>query len=382
MAPALKVPKAEDFGGPKKPATGFFRFMSEIRDKVTAELREAEKNGGEKFSVGAVTKAGGAMWEKKDDAFKKTYEDKYHAEKAVYEQKLAAWKQTAQYKEFTALKGKAAGDKEARKAKRDAKDSGMPKKYNSLYMFITSNDECQAYIVKEVEKAKKAGQAVGMGERAKFGKEFFTEAVEDAGKKAEWEAKWEASKVQYEKDMEVWLASEAGMAYTSSMAGAKAKKQGKDAAIADAKAKLEEAGMPKKPNNAYFAFLDGMRVEAKQILTAQDKSFSAGNISSICKPKWDALGEAGQKKYKDEADALKAAYDRDIVQWKKDNKELWKAFEDAKKGAKRAPAMRKRKAKGESAEEETGEGLEGEDDEEPDAKRAKVDDSDAADSEE
>ena len=133
----------------------------------------------------------------------------------------------------------------------------------------------------------------------------------------------------------------------------------------------------------YFAFLESMRVEAKQILTAQSKSFSVGNMSSIIKPKWDALGEAGQKKWKDEADTLKAAYDRDIVQWKKDNKELWKAFEDAKKGAKRAPAMRKRKAKGESAEEETGEGLEGEDDdEEPDAKRAKVDDSDAADSEE
>lgn len=89
-----KAPK--DPNQPKRPSTGFFLFVQDHRAKVKAELPPQDQK-----KVTLVTKKCGEMW--KDPANKslvEEYQAKAKSLKAEWDDKMKAYKQTAQYKEF------------------------------------------------------------------------------------------------------------------------------------------------------------------------------------------------------------------------------------------------------------------------------------------
>ena len=214
--PAIRAPKLEDFGGPKKYRSAFFIFSDTKRDAIVNELKAKAEASGEKFNVAQVATTLGEMWKAISAEEKKPLEEQSAAEKAAWQPKHDAWIQTEEYAKFKQLQKDAVADKKGRKAKTAAKKSGMPKKPASLFMYINGSAEVQGKVKAECEKMAAAGTKVEMKHRAGLAKKFHDEIVADETLKAEWNTKFEAAKAQYEIDQKEWLASEAGQAFTKS----------------------------------------------------------------------------------------------------------------------------------------------------------------------
>jgi len=81
-----KKPKDINTNKPKKPLTGFFRFVSDFR-KNHSEMKVTE-----------VTKAAGAEWKVLSEAGKKKYMDAAARDQKKYQKDLAKYKKSAEYK--------------------------------------------------------------------------------------------------------------------------------------------------------------------------------------------------------------------------------------------------------------------------------------------
>jgi len=88
-----KPPK--DPNAPKRPSTGFFLFVAEKRGEVKASLPAEEQN-----KVTVVTKKCGAMWKAASEEEQAKYKDRSKALKEKYDEDLAAYKQTQNYRDY------------------------------------------------------------------------------------------------------------------------------------------------------------------------------------------------------------------------------------------------------------------------------------------
>merc|ERR1719268_606228 len=81
-----KKPKDTNTNKPKKPLTGFFRFVNNFR-KNHSEMKVTE-----------VTKAAGAEWKVLNKADKKKYMDAAASDQKKYQKDLTKYKKSAEYK--------------------------------------------------------------------------------------------------------------------------------------------------------------------------------------------------------------------------------------------------------------------------------------------
>jgi len=88
-----KPPK--DPNAPKRPSTGFFLFVAEKREEVKASLPPEEQN-----KVTLVTKKCGAMWKNASEEEQAKYKDRSKALKEKYDEDLAAYKLTQNYRDY------------------------------------------------------------------------------------------------------------------------------------------------------------------------------------------------------------------------------------------------------------------------------------------
>jgi len=88
-----KAPK--DPNAPKRPSTGFFLFVAEKREEVKASLPAEDQN-----KVTVVTKRCGQMWKNASEEEQAKYKDRSKALKEKYDEDLAAYKQTQNYRDY------------------------------------------------------------------------------------------------------------------------------------------------------------------------------------------------------------------------------------------------------------------------------------------
>jgi len=88
-----KAPK--DPNAPKRPSTGFFLFVAAKRAEVKASLPPQEQN-----KVTVVTKKCGAMWKAASEEEQAKYKDQSKALKEKYDENLAAYKLTQNYRDY------------------------------------------------------------------------------------------------------------------------------------------------------------------------------------------------------------------------------------------------------------------------------------------
>lgn len=91
-----KVSKAKfkkDPNAPKKPLSGYFLFLADKRE----EVKTSYPNLSHKEQLAKM----GNMWKEAGEAVQKSYNDKAAAEKKEYQVKLAKYKESEQYKEYT-----------------------------------------------------------------------------------------------------------------------------------------------------------------------------------------------------------------------------------------------------------------------------------------
>jgi len=88
MMKVKNAKKPKDNNKPKRPLTGFFRFVSNFR-KSHSEMKVTE-----------VTKAAGAEWKILSKTEKKKYLDAAASEKAKYQKDLKKYKKSDEYKQY------------------------------------------------------------------------------------------------------------------------------------------------------------------------------------------------------------------------------------------------------------------------------------------
>ena len=129
-----KAPKQTQFGGPARPKLGYFLFLDTVREKIMADVKSEAEAAGGKFDLSQIGRRGAAQWGQLSDADKKTYNDKYAAEKKEFDVKQALWEQSDKGKEFKAEKALFNKDKKNGDAKKELFEAGYPKKpgYSTL----------------------------------------------------------------------------------------------------------------------------------------------------------------------------------------------------------------------------------------------------------
>merc|ERR1719461_1688033 len=88
MMKVKNAKKPKDNNKPKRPLTGFFRFVSNFR-KANSEMKVTE-----------VTKAAGAEWKVLSKTEKKKYLDAAASEKAEYQEDLKKYQKSDKHKQY------------------------------------------------------------------------------------------------------------------------------------------------------------------------------------------------------------------------------------------------------------------------------------------
>jgi len=162
---ARGAPKADQYGAPKKPASGaYFMWCNDNREAVMSETRKKCEAESRKFEITEVGKTLAERYKVQcTEEQKKAYNEKSEVLKKDYAEKLAAWKATEQFAEFS--KAKAAFDKKSngRKEKKELKEAGQPSKPNSAYFnFVNAmRPEITEQLRKEHGDAFKIGMVAG-----------------------------------------------------------------------------------------------------------------------------------------------------------------------------------------------------------------------------
>merc|ERR1712150_268820 len=99
----------KDPNAPKRPSTGFFLYVADVRASVKASLPpEMQKK------VTEVTKICGAQWKEGGDELQAPYKAKAKEAKAIWDEKMTAYRQTDSYRSY--LEEKAAWGAAQKKA--------------------------------------------------------------------------------------------------------------------------------------------------------------------------------------------------------------------------------------------------------------------------
>lgn len=89
-----KAKPPKDPNQPKRPSTGFFLYVADKREEVKASLPEDQRK-----KVTLITKRVGEMW-KTNEEEKNKYNERAKKLKAEWDEKMAAYKQTQDYRDF------------------------------------------------------------------------------------------------------------------------------------------------------------------------------------------------------------------------------------------------------------------------------------------
>merc|ERR1712098_390022 len=202
---------AKDKNAPKRPLSGYFRFIATIRSKVT---EETGKKGIE------LTPYFAKAWNSLDDASKAKFNKASEKEKVSYRKKLAAYKKTPAFKKFQ----EANALKKLRKKK--PKDTNAPKRPTSAYFLFLK--EVRPQVVKENQNGGIAviGKAIGV----MWGNL-------DESKKASYQKKAEALRAKWQKNVATYKKSPKYQKYLVQVAEFKAEMKEK---IAEQKAAMKE----------------------------------------------------------------------------------------------------------------------------------------------
>lgn len=191
------APKADNYNGPKKPASGsYFMWCNDNRAAVMDAERKASEAEGRKFEI---TKVGATLAQRYKvectEEQKKAYQAKSEILKKEYNEKFAAWKLTEQYAEFE--KAKKAFDKKnsGKKDKAELKAAGQPSKPLSGYFLFINEKRAE---ITEVLK-KEHGDAFKIGMVAGRGAEMWKKLTADD--KIPYDKKAAAAKEQYAQDL-------------------------------------------------------------------------------------------------------------------------------------------------------------------------------------
>lgn len=196
---------------------------------------------------------------------------------------------------------------------------GGPQKPQSGFMLF-SNAERPRVMEKEKADCETKGEKLEVSKVAKKLGEMWKDLPE--AQKKEYNDKALKDKEAYVAAEEAWKKTDKYKEFLKEQAKHKKKKADKKA-----KGAIEEAGMPKKPLAAYLIF--GAEISAKvseelKAANPDDKMNMKARANAV-KAKWDALGEAGQKKYQDQAKAAREKYDIDLAKFKETD--AWKDYE-------------------------------------------------------
>jgi high mobility group protein B3 len=190
------------------------------------------------------------------------------------------------------------------------------KPQNSYWLWLGENRE---KIAKELGSVK--GSEVGKlaGQRWK--------AMPEAAKKP-FEARAAELKKDYEKQMEAFLAAGGVKGKRrAEKAEAKAAKTGRGEKKARKEARAS-SGQPKKPQTAYFLYLNDNREAIQKELGSK----ALPQVTKLAAERWKALGEAQKKPYEAKAAAAKAEYEKAMAEWKEKQGEGEDEEEDGEEG--------------------------------------------------
>jgi len=113
-----KYPK--DKNAPKRPATAYFLYSASVRESVKASMEEGMRN-----QVKEVAKKMGAGWKALSEEEKTEWKAKHAKLKEEYEEQLAAYKLTDQYREYN--ESKATWEKEQKQKEQAARAAAAKK---------------------------------------------------------------------------------------------------------------------------------------------------------------------------------------------------------------------------------------------------------------
>lgn len=133
-----------DPNAPKRPLSGYFKFLGDVRADLQKENPE--------MSHKERTKLAGVKWGQLSQEEQTKYKDGYKEAMAEWKKKFEVYKQTDSYKEFKAAK--VAKEKKERK-KKYKKDANAPKKPAQAY-FIFSSEKRPELIASLPEADKKS----------------------------------------------------------------------------------------------------------------------------------------------------------------------------------------------------------------------------------
>jgi len=225
MVKAIKPAKPETC--PKRPLSGYFRFLQGKRSELAAANPEA--------SVATIAKLGGHAWSALSDAQKKPFQDAAAEEKAIYDKKMQVYTKSEAYSKFQE-------DMKAfkkSKNKKFKKDKNAPKRAPTSFMIFSNEvrkglmeENPELTITTVSKKIGAAWAALSEEQKAEYAKK------KDAAKKVA-DAKIAAYKKteafqKYQEDKAVWEAK------NSPKAKAKLEKEKAKAKKLKEKAKLEK----------------------------------------------------------------------------------------------------------------------------------------------
>jgi len=120
--------RLKDPNQPKKPLTGYFRYLADHRKIVKAENPDLKPP--------QLTKKCGALWRGLDPEKKKEYVDAAAADTTVWRVKMAAYKKTPEFEAFDE-KRKAADHEIKIKRRKTPKDKNAPKKPQTAFFLYS-----------------------------------------------------------------------------------------------------------------------------------------------------------------------------------------------------------------------------------------------------
>lgn len=210
----------KDTNAPKRPLTGYMRYIQTIRAEVEAETG---LNGIK------VTPHLSARWNALTDEEKDTYNKDFAKEMAKHKKVMDAYKKTAAYKEFQAKK-------KAKKFGKKPKDKNAPKRSSTAF-FVFANK------VRDTVRAE--NEDASIGEIGKILGKMWGEL--DESEKQSYQAQADKAKAKYQKTLAKYQTTKNYAAHQEKLAEWKAaKKAALKAAKNEAKASKKKIVKRKK----------------------------------------------------------------------------------------------------------------------------------------
>jgi len=147
--------KVKDANAPKRPASAYFMWMNENRDRVKFENPEAKMT-----EIGKIM---GDMWKEIGEEAKKTYQEKAAAAKSKYDEAMEEYKKTPEYAAHQARVKEAKQEAKLKDSKKKfRKDENAPKRPLSAYFIWMNEVGRPAFVAKNPDAdIKSIGKALG-----------------------------------------------------------------------------------------------------------------------------------------------------------------------------------------------------------------------------